>query len=401
MTSKSKIQYIANGQNTVYETPFSVYIQTGVEVYFDDVKIEPQNYSVSLDAQKRATITFNSAPANGVVITLNRVLPVLRTSSFQEGGSLRASTLNYEFDYQMACLQDVSEIASRSMAYPPYATSSDVDLTLPSPEAGKSIVWTPDGMGLENSNVVVNDLEETLNEYKNTAQQAANTAIEKANLASTKADAVMVATDGKADADFGNTNLYKQLSGIVDLNNLTSNGIFNTPYNVHINTPIETTEKSTWEVSVNNIAGIIIQKATPSTNNFGYGCGSYWSRRNVDNAWSDWKPVNGRILVQSYSSGKNWYKVYQETRGIDDDIKYWCEQSFNITKSSSVITQSNLLKNMIDTNYSIFVVRDNNHPTDAIVQGCSYSTSQISTKTNQNGDILRCYVVGYCNNPYS
>ncbi len=140
MTNKSKIQYIANGENTEYETPFSVYIKTGVEVYFDDIKIEPYNYSVSLDSEKRATIRFNTAPTNGVVITLNRILPVLRTSSFQKGGALRVSTLNYEFDYQMAYLQDVSELANRSMSYLPYATSTDIDLTLPTPEAGKSIV---------------------------------------------------------------------------------------------------------------------------------------------------------------------------------------------------------------------------------------------------------------------
>ncbi|MFI3241447.1 MAG: phage tail fiber protein [Alphaproteobacteria bacterium] len=214
MTNISRVQYIANGQNTEYQTPFCIYIQTGVEVYFDDIKIEPTNYSVALDKQTKATITFNTAPQEGVVITLNRVLPVIRTSSFQEGGALRASTLNYEFDYQMACLQDVSDELGRSMTYPPYATSTDVNLTLPSPEAGKSIVWTSDGLGLENSNIEVNSLEEVLRGYKEvakssatTAQDASETAVEKAEIATNKAAEVIEAVDNKASTDMDNISI--------------------------------------------------------------------------------------------------------------------------------------------------------------------------------------------------
>ena len=74
------------------------------------------------------------------------------------------------------------------MVLPPYATDNDLDLTLPTPSAGKAIVWNSEGTNLENSTVEVNALESTLKGYKESAESAATTATEKASIASDKAD---------------------------------------------------------------------------------------------------------------------------------------------------------------------------------------------------------------------
>lgn len=187
-SEESRIQYVSNGENTEYETPFEIFIDDGVEIYFDDELISSDNYSVVLNDDTQATITFNTAPQSGVVVTIMRNIPIERTTQFQEGGALRASTLNYEFDYQMACIQDLNDDLSRAMIYPPYATSTDVDLTLPSPKAGKSLIWNADGTRLENSVVEVNTLGTVLLEAKETAVVAAEVATEKAEIATEKAE---------------------------------------------------------------------------------------------------------------------------------------------------------------------------------------------------------------------
>ena len=224
---KPRIQYVADGTLTTYEFPFVIFTNTDIQVYLNDILQTPETYTVSgVKNTNGGSITFMMPPTNGTIITITRDLSIERTTDFQEGGALRADTLNDEFDYQTACLQQVADSINRSMVLPPYATDTNVDLTLPTPSAGKAIVWNSDGTNLENSVVEVNALESTLRTYKESAESSATIATEKATLASDKADTAteqaQVATEKatlatqkaaetanalstKANADFSNT----------------------------------------------------------------------------------------------------------------------------------------------------------------------------------------------------
>lgn len=184
-----RIQYLADGTLTEYEFPFVIFKTSDIDVYFGDSKQDISTYSVS-DARRSdgGSVTFNAPPAKGIVITIVRNLSIERTTDFQEGGALRANVLNDELDYQIACQQQIADSLNRSMVLPPYASDINVDLTLPTPSAGKAIVWNSAGTNLENSTVAVNDLESTLRGYKQTAESAASTATTEAGIASDKAD---------------------------------------------------------------------------------------------------------------------------------------------------------------------------------------------------------------------
>lgn len=184
-----RIQYTANGTLTTYEFPFAIFSTDDIDVYLNNTKQASTVYTVSgARNSDGGSVTFASAPENGTIITIMRNLSIERTSDFQEGGALRADTLNDELDYQIACQQQIAENLNRSMVLPPYAVANDIDLTLPTPAAGKAIVWNSDGTNLENSTVEVNALESTLNGYKTAAETAATTATTKAGIASDKAD---------------------------------------------------------------------------------------------------------------------------------------------------------------------------------------------------------------------
>ena len=184
-----RIQYTADGNLTTFTFPFAIFSTDDVEVYLNDTKQSSDQYSVSGTGESDGgSITFNAAPTANVKVTIVRNLSIERTSDFQEGGALRADTLNDELDYQIACQQQIAENLNRSMVLPPYATDSDLDLTLPTPSAGKAIVWNADGTNLENSTVSINALESTLKGYKESAESAASTATTKAGIASDKAD---------------------------------------------------------------------------------------------------------------------------------------------------------------------------------------------------------------------
>ncbi len=200
-----RIQYTANGVLTTYSFPFVIFKASDIDVYLDGEQQDDTSYTVTgVRNSDGGSVIFTVAPAENKIVTLVRNLPIERTSDFQEGGILRSDTLNDELDYQIACQQQIADSLNRTLVLPPYAIDSDVDFTLPFPEAGKAIVWTADGKSLENSNVAVNEMDTTLRGYKTAAETAAETATTKAGIASDKADLAtekaQVATDKAAEA---------------------------------------------------------------------------------------------------------------------------------------------------------------------------------------------------------
>lgn len=199
------IQYVADGVLTSYSFPFAIFNANNMEVYFDD-NLQPKSiYQVVFDPTEcGGRVNFNVAPEANTKITLVRNLTIERTADFQEGGALRANTLNDELDYIIACQQQLADKLNRTMTLPVYAADDDVDFTMPRPDKGKAIVWDKDGKKLEASTVAVNEMENTLNGYKTEAQTAAATATEKATIASDKADIAtekaQIATDKAAEA---------------------------------------------------------------------------------------------------------------------------------------------------------------------------------------------------------
>ena len=228
---KPRIQYVADGTLSAFEFPFAIFKTSDVDVYFDDKLQDQATYTVSGNNDTQGgSVIFKTAPAKGIIVSIIRNLSIERTTDFQEGGALRAKVLNDEFDYQTACLQQVADNLNRSMVLPPYATDTDVDLTLPTPSAGKAIVWNKDGTNLENSVVEVNALESTLRTYKESAESSATIATEKATLASDKADTAteqaQVATEKASLATQKATETANALSAKAntDMDNLTTAG---------------------------------------------------------------------------------------------------------------------------------------------------------------------------------
>lgn len=221
---KPRIQYVADGILTTYDFPFATFKASDIEVYLKDIKQATNTYAVlNAGSSDGGSVVFNSAPESGTVITIVRNLSIERTSDFQEGSTLRAKVLNDELDYQIACQQQIADNLNRSMVLPPYVTDDVVNLTLPTPSAGKAIVWNADGTNLENSTVEVNALENTLRSYKESAESAATTASEKASIASDKADIAtekaQIATAKAAEAE---TILSSKANK--DMDNLSSTG---------------------------------------------------------------------------------------------------------------------------------------------------------------------------------
>ena len=146
-----RIQYIADGTQTVFSYPFAIFKSADMEVYLGDT-LQSGGVAVAGAGQSGGgTVTFDTAPAKARLVTLRRRLEIARTTDFQPNGAFRARVLNDELDYQTAALQQVSEEVSRAVRRAPTsAAAAAPSLILPEAEANRVIGWNGEADALEN-----------------------------------------------------------------------------------------------------------------------------------------------------------------------------------------------------------------------------------------------------------
>lgn len=97
------IEYTANGTTTVYPLTFDCDKSEYLIVSLDGEEAPVGSWSLTGES-----ITFNSAPANGVLITIKRNTPFLRTTEYQSyNNSFRPSPVNKDFDLIWWKLQEL------------------------------------------------------------------------------------------------------------------------------------------------------------------------------------------------------------------------------------------------------------------------------------------------------
>jgi Pectate lyase superfamily protein len=139
------VRYVANGTETRYEYPFPIFASEDLRVYFNAV---PQytGYDVT-DAGNTAggAVEFDVAPGDGIVITLERRLPLERMTDFLEGGDFSAQSINNELDYLTASIQQVQRGQSLMIRYSDHETPGDIILPGRESRANKALGFDGDG----------------------------------------------------------------------------------------------------------------------------------------------------------------------------------------------------------------------------------------------------------------
>ena len=105
------IEYTANGTTTDFSFPFLILDAGDLSVFFDGVE-QSSGFTVSgVGNQNGGTVSFSNAPANGVVVRLQRIVALDRTNDYIEGGGLPSGTLDYDFDRGVMQVQDLNAVA--------------------------------------------------------------------------------------------------------------------------------------------------------------------------------------------------------------------------------------------------------------------------------------------------
>ena len=167
------INYIADGIQTEFVFPFLIFESSNINVYVND-NLLTEGYTISFENNDTGgSVIFNTAPQKDSVISIIRELSIKRVSDFQEGGEIRSKALNYEFNYQIACTQQIAEALNRSFLLPVYSVNSGLVKDFPQPAANKAIIWNSSGTGLTNSQIEIDKFNNIMENYHTDSRTAA------------------------------------------------------------------------------------------------------------------------------------------------------------------------------------------------------------------------------------
>lgn len=98
-------EYTGNGVATAYGFEFQLLDNGDFVASIDGVEVPSSDYTLSSLTQAGGTCTFDTAPANGTAVLLERVIALERDTDYQYNGDLREETLDRDFNRLWQALQ--------------------------------------------------------------------------------------------------------------------------------------------------------------------------------------------------------------------------------------------------------------------------------------------------------
>ena len=299
-----RIQYTADGVQAAFTYPFPIFENVDLEVYADAV-LQSTGFIISGAGDSAGgLVTFDTAPASGVIITLARRLNIQRTSDFQESGEFRSKVINDELDYLTASLQQVSDDQSRSLQMS-ITESKSVDTTLPTPVANMSIVWNDTESGFVNG--PTSDEIASAQSYATSASASSVAAATSESNAATSAAAALAATVGKYDVRISITSVDSPYT-VAAMTQDTLLNVDTTGGAVVVNLPVASGEADNRLLGINKIGAANTVTINPNGADTIGGATSFvqyddteWADLYLDKTATDW--LLGNLSFTSAGTG--------------------------------------------------------------------------------------------------
>ncbi|MCK5285362.1 MAG: hypothetical protein KAJ86_07240 [Alphaproteobacteria bacterium] len=139
------VLYAANGTQTIFSYPFPIFASEDLKVYLDGAEQVSGFIIEGAGNTNGGDVTFDNAPENGVIVTLERELTIERVTDFLEGGDFSAQSINNELDYLIAAIQQVSRENDVMLKYSDHEMPGNVELPDSVQRANKALGF--DGSG--------------------------------------------------------------------------------------------------------------------------------------------------------------------------------------------------------------------------------------------------------------
>ena len=139
-------RYTADGSQTVFDYNFKILDASHLQVFFGD-SVQDSGFTVSgVNNDTGGTVTFDTAPTSGVIVTLRQEVPLDQPSALPNQGPFPSQTVETQIaDRIVMQNKQQQEELDRSVKVAVSSTLTNLDLT---PDAGKFVAWNQDGDAL-------------------------------------------------------------------------------------------------------------------------------------------------------------------------------------------------------------------------------------------------------------
>ncbi len=118
------VRYAANGTQTIFQYPFPVFASEDIKVYFDGAP-QYSGFDVTGSGDTNGgSVVFDLAPDGGIIITIERRVPLERMTDFLEGGDFSAQSINNELDYLTASIQQINRDTAPMLRFSDHETTA-------------------------------------------------------------------------------------------------------------------------------------------------------------------------------------------------------------------------------------------------------------------------------------
>lgn len=139
------VRYVADGAQTAFSYNFPIFASADLKIYMDGAQ-QFTGFTVTGAGQTAGgTVTFDTAPAEDVIVMLERRMPIERVTDFLEGGTFSAKAINNELDFLIAALQQVDSDQAPMLRYTDDEEPAIVTLPTKTQRANKALGFDGDG----------------------------------------------------------------------------------------------------------------------------------------------------------------------------------------------------------------------------------------------------------------
>lgn len=189
-----------NGSTRIFGFDFKIFRETDILVIVENgygaqrLLALGRDYSVEFSLEYGGSVTTILAPLEGEKVFIARKIPLEQEASYSTSPGFSGSEIEKSFDSLCAMAQDLEYTMQRTIKVS--IGSEMLDLSLPSPDAGKTLKWKADLSGLQNSDVNIDEIDtsiELAHDYMEQAKESANEAIGADNHAMVQAELAQAA----------------------------------------------------------------------------------------------------------------------------------------------------------------------------------------------------------------
>lgn len=143
-TDDNAVSYTGNGVTTAFSFPRLFYDESHLNVYLDGV-LQSSGYVVTGVGTTTGFVTFSTAPTNGVVVLIERVVPYRQETDFENFDGNPSDVTENQFDLIVMQTQQLRDISNRALVVPVGDTATSLELPDASTRASSVLFFDENG----------------------------------------------------------------------------------------------------------------------------------------------------------------------------------------------------------------------------------------------------------------